>query len=296
MGNAGSGDTIYSNKTVMGLPVNKKFMFTNVKGVEKKGIKQRQTKLLKKLEFLPRFLKEGEEIYLVTTGCSPVSLIEQITTGMIVFYIKRSMLVFTNKRILHIPTTVGYNFRHSIAQINFNDCDSIKMSWGTLKIRYKNKKKENFIKIGGKERGKIKQLVQKINIKGEPSKHQQRFHRCPSCTRALPAVVANCPSCRLEFKSRPRAQLLSLLLPGGGYFYTGHWFLGLMDFLVEALLIFLVITSYIEPDPADPDPAATTIVLLVILAIEKLTTVYHATHYVREFIPVNTSYKKRVAA
>lgn len=296
MGSPAASNTLYSNKTVMGLPAKKEFMFTSAKGVEKKGIKKRQTELLKKLEFLQRFLRPDEEIYLVTTGCSPISLLEQLTTGLVVFYIRRAFLVFTNKRILHIPTTVGYKFRHSISQINFNDCASLDMSWGTLKVKYKNGKKENFIKIGGGERAKIKQFLQKLNLKSEPSKHKQRFHRCPSCARSLTTGVFSCPACKLEFKSRSRAMLLSLLIPGGGYFYTGHWFLGLMDFVVEAGLTLLAIVTVVQPDPGDPDPASTAMFLLVILAIEKLITIYHAVHYVGEFIPVHTNYKQRVAA
>ena len=89
--------------------------------------------------------------------------------------------------------------------------------------------------------------------------------------------------------------LLSLLIPGGGYFYTGHWILGLMDFLVEAALAALAILAIAQPDPGDPDPVTSAIVYLVILAIEKLITIYHAVHYVGEFIPVHTKYKQRVA-
>ena len=93
-----------------------------------------------------------------------------------------------------------------------------------------------------------------------------------------------------------RALLLSLLIPGGGYFYTGHWFLGIGDFLVEAGLILLIITSFTEPSVASTGDSFTIIVLGIVLLIEKLITVYHAGHYIKEYIPVNTNYKKRVAA
>lgn len=291
-----SADTVYSNKTVMGLPVKKGFIFTNAKGVEKKGIKKRQVGLLKKLEFLPRFLKKDEEIYLVTTACSPVSLMEQMTSGAFVFYLKRSLLVFTNKRILHIPTTVGYNFRHSIAQINYNDCRKLNMGWGRLKIQYANKKKETFLYIHRKERAKIKQMIKKMDLQREPSKHLQRYHICPSCARSLKVGQYTCPACRLEFKSSGRAQLLSLLIPGGGYFYTGHWFLGLMDFVVEAVLIFLVILAFTTPDTTASDSNGAAVMVLMALILEKIITIYHANHYIKEFIPVNNQYKKRAVA
>jgi hypothetical protein len=291
-----AADTIYSNKTVMGLPVKSSFMFTNAKGIEKKGIKKRQLDLLKKLEFLPRFLKGDEEVYLVTTACSPISIMEQLTTGAIVFYIKRSILVFTNKRIIHIPTTVGYNFRHSFAQIQYNDIRDIKLSWGALKIRYANNKKERFIQIHRKERAKIKQFIRKLNFNREASKYQQRYHICPSCMRSLKKGEYRCAACGLEFKSSGRAQMLSLVIPGGGYFYTGHWFLGIMDFIVEASLIYLAANAYLNPDVVDVIGTNEGVLYLAILAVEKIMTIYHANHYVKEYIPVTTKYKQRVMA
>jgi len=291
-----AADTIYSNKTVMGLPVKNSFMFTDAKGIEKKGIKKRQLTLLKKLEFLPRFLKSDEEIYLVTTACSPISIMEQLTTGAIVFYIKRSLLVFTNKRIIHVPTTVGYNFRHSIAQIQYNDIKDIRLVWGALKIQYANKKKERFLQIGRKERAKIRQFIRKLKLDREASKHQQRYHICPSCMRSLKKSEFRCAACGLEFKSSGRAQLLSLVIPGGGYFYTGHWFLGVMDFIVEASLIYLTANAFLNPDVANVIGISDGMLFLAILAIEKIMTIYHANHYVKEYIPVTTKYKQRVMA
>jgi len=291
-----AADTIYSNKTVMGLPVKNSFMFTNAAGIEKKGIKKRQLNLLKKLEFLPRFLKGDEEVYLVTTACSPISIMEQLTTGAIVFYIKRSLLVFTNKRIIHIPTTVGYNFRHSIAQIQYNDIKDIKLAWGALKIQYANKKKERFLQIGRKERAKIKQFIRKLKLDREASKHQQRYHICPSCMRSLKKNEYRCAACGLEFKSSSRAQLLSLVIPGGGYFYTGHWFLGVMDFIVEASLIYFAANAFLNPDVVNVIGTNDGMLYLAILAIEKIMTIYHANHYVKEYIPLTTKYKQRVMA
>jgi len=291
-----AADTIYSNKTVMGLPVKNSFMFTDAKGIEKKGIKKRQLTLLKKLEFLPRFLKSDEEIYLVTTACSPISIMEHLTTGAIVFYIKRSLLVFTNKRIIHVPTTLGYNFRHSIAQIQYNDIKDIRLVWGALKIQYANKKKERFLQIGRKERAKIRQFIRKLKLDREASKHQQRYHICPSCMRSLKKSEFRCAACGLEFKSSGRAQLLSLVIPGGGYFYTGHWFLGVMDFIVEASLIYLTANAFLNPDVANVIGISDGMLFLAILAIEKIMTIYHANHYVKEYIPVTTKYKQRVMA
>lgn len=289
------GASMHGRRETKGLPVKTGFMFSNLKGVEKKGIKKRQLKLLKKLGFLPRFLRQDEEILLVTTACSPITVMEQLTTGWVLFYLKRALLVFTNKRILHIPTTLGYDFRHSVAQIGYNDIDKIKMGWRALKLKYRNGKKENFLYVHGRERKKIRALVSKLKPGREPSPYRKRYHLCPSCTSALQSGSWNCPSCRLEFKNSGRARLLSILIPGGGYFYTGHWFLGLGDFVVESSLLVMIATTYLNPQSTGVQAGLPAVILVIILVIEKLITIYHAEHYIHEYIPLNRNYPKRTA-
>lgn len=288
--------TTHAHRETMGLPVKTEFMFRNTKGVEKKGIKKRQLRLLKKVSFLSRFLAPDEQILLVTTACSPISVMEQLTTGWMLYYLKRALLVFTNKRIIHIPATVSYDYRHSIAQIGYNDVESIKMGWRTLKVRYRNGKKENFLYIGARERKKIKALMSRLKRAGTPSPYRQRYHLCPSCTASLQVGKWTCPSCRLEFKNSRRARLLSLLIPGGGYFYTGHWFLGLSDLLVELTLLLWIVAPTGDSDVTGGPLWVARGMFAVLLIIEKWMTIYHAEHYVREYIPLDNRYPKRAAA
>lgn len=70
------------------LSLNAEIMFSNHKGVHKKRIEKRQTKLTEKLDALPHFLEDGEQILLITTACSPVSLWEQLTIGWMFLYLK----------------------------------------------------------------------------------------------------------------------------------------------------------------------------------------------------------------
>lgn len=280
----------------MGLPVKKEMMFANLKGIEKKGIKKRQLKLLKQVDFLSRFLKPGEEVYLVTTACSPVSVLEQLTIGAISQYIKRALLVFTNRRIFHIPATASYHFRHSIAQIRYNDCRKVTMGWRTLKFEYKNGKRERFPSIHAKERNKISALVQKLDTRAEPGRYRQRYHLCPSCSKSLLAGRFSCPRCRLEFKSRTWASILSLVIPGGGYFFTGHWLLGVMAFTVESILLILAVTGFTGAHVVAGQQNLDPMIIPGMLIVWKSIAVYHAGRFVDEFIPVRTDYKKRALA
>ncbi len=98
-----------------GLAIDPDILFSNRKGVRKKGIEKRQKKLLAKVTFLKSFLEQDEKIIQVTTGCSPVSLLELFLTGWVVYYLKRSLFVFTNKRTFQVLTKPNFSYRQSIA-------------------------------------------------------------------------------------------------------------------------------------------------------------------------------------
>ena len=279
-----------------GLPIDREFQFSNHKGVYKKGIEKRQSKLLKKIAFIKPFLKPDEKILLVTTGVSPISLLEQIFTGWIVFYLKRSLFVVTNKRIFHIPTTMNYGYRNSIAQIVYADCEHIQIKGRGLVVKYQSRQRDTFLFIPARERKKIKAWLVTAALHGEPSKAGQRGHLCPRCTRALENNRFTCPHCRLEFKSQAQGLKLSLLFPGGGYFYTRHPILGLGDALTEAVLLLLVVTALIGMISGDGSGAVGVVFFGMLLAIEKAVTVYHARHFIREYIPVDKEIRPLASA
>ena len=117
---------------IFGLPVDRETLFSNHKSIYKKRIENRQRKLIVKLPFLKPFLKQGEKILLVSTGYSPIESLAQYVTGFAFVYLKRSLFVFTNHRIFHVPTTPGYKYKNSISQIAYAGCQSLEMKGGTL--------------------------------------------------------------------------------------------------------------------------------------------------------------------
>lgn len=279
---------------VFGLPVDRKAAFSNHKKVYKKRIEKRQRKLLKKVEFIRPFLKDGEQIMLVTTGCSPISFMEQLVTGWIVFYIKRAIFIFTNKRIFHVPTKANYDYRNSVAQILYADCESIRLKGRALMIKYKNGRKERFYYIAGKERKKLKVLFQTFKPSGEPSRAGERTHLCPSCSAELVKDSYACPSCRLEFKEKAEAKKVSLFFPGGGYFYTRHPVLGFLDAAGEIILMAAVGVGIYNMANGVAGGMADLIVFGTALVIEKATSMYHASHFVREYITREKEFKPRL--
>jgi hypothetical protein len=241
--------------------------------------------MLNKIPFIEPFLHENETILCVTTGCSPVSLIEQLLTGWMVFYLKRSLFVFTNERIFHIPTKHDFSYRNSLAQILYADCKSIAMKGRNLVAEYKNGKKERFLYIPRSESRNIKTLLREICLEGQPSSMLSRVHLCPRCTSLLVTDHYTCPSCSLEFKNKKQTKRISLIYPGGGYFYTGHPFLGFSDALVEVYLTLLVIATLAAAISGAAGSISTLVLVGIILTLEKALTVYHSNHFIKEYIP-----------
>lgn len=276
--------------------------FSNHKGVHKKRLEKRQRQFLARFPQIESFLESGEKVWLITSCCSPTPVFEQLTTGWVVFYLNRALLVFTDRRVLHVLTTPAYQYRNSIAQIRYEDCRDIKVRGRSLVVRYLNGSKERFLYLGGKERARIREFCKGLEFDkaGETLGDRTRTgrgHLCPRCTERLGADDTECHGCRLPFKDMGTAIRLSLLLPGGGYFYTRHPLLGIGDFLVEAVLLWLVIESAAKAMSGGGNEAWLSAAFMgIVLILEKLVTIYHARRYIREYIPRHSRIQMASAA
>jgi hypothetical protein len=291
--------TPVSSAETYGLPISTETAFSDKKGNFKERLKKQQLKMLKDyVPLLKQFLEPGEVILFFMRGCSPMTFLEQFTTGWMIYYIKRCTLVVTNRRILHFPSKQNFSPRHSIAQIRYGDVDEIKTSGflgSRFTIKYKNGTKETFLYV--KESAKLKSLLPGLQLTSQqPTAIGVRHHLCPKCNTVLTPGVYTCSSCRLEFKNEKRARKLSLLYPGGGYFYTNHPFLGTGDALVETVLIIMVVMGLVSMLSNVPEKSVGLVQFIFfgfLLVVEKLYSVYHAKHYVREYIPVDKNFEPR---
>jgi hypothetical protein len=221
-------------------------------------------------------------------------MLEQLLTGCIVFYLKRCLLVFTDKRIIHIPTNQNFSYRRSIAQILYGDCRSITVKNRMLVILYKNGTTEKFLYLASKDRRKIKSMFQGVPLEGDSSDAAQRTHLCPQCAAPLLQGTYTCLSCSLQFKSEKKGRKLSIIWPGGGYFYTRHPWLGIGDALAETYLTVLVIFALIAALTGTAGAGFACVFFAFVLTLEKMLTVYHCKGFVKEFIPENRQFKMQV--
>lgn len=280
----------------LGFRADSDFMFSDAKQRYRERVERRQRKLARKTPFLGRFLEQDEKIRLLATACSPMSIWEQLLTGSIIIYIKRALFAFTNKRIFHVLTTWRYAYRNSLAEIRYVDCRSIRLRSRTLLVEYKNARKEKFYYVSRRERKKIKDLLKSVSLEGAPSASQERTHLCPWCTHVLEKDRYTCPSCRLEFKDKAEGRRISLIYPGGGYFYTRHPYLGIGDALTELFLTLVVVVSLVNVIRGVAGAGADLFIWSIILAIEKAITVFHSNHFIKEYIPKEKTIEPRKRA
>jgi hypothetical protein len=271
---------------IFGLPVDKETLFSNHKKIYKKRIENRQRKLIVKLPFLKPFLKRGEKILLVSTGYSPITSLAQYATGFLFVYLKRSLFVFTNHRIFHVPTTPNYQFKDSIAQIFYDGCRSISLKGGTLVVQYaKFGQMEKFKAIALSERKKIKALLKAKPFSGTKTQLGERFHLCPQCIHPLSTGKYVCESCQLKFKNKIVAYIIAILFPGGGYFYTRHYLIGLLNAIVEiSLLVYIILILKGVLNGAEGIMSYPPLLGAIFLVV-KIISVIHSTHFINEFIP-----------
>jgi hypothetical protein len=266
------------------LDINREIIFSNYKNAYKKRVERRQRGLLNHLSFIDHFLDDQEVIFLVTTACSPVSFSERFWTGLNLFSLKHSLLVFTDKRVFHIPVTKDHVYKGSIADFFYTDCESIRLRRTCLVVKYKNGKTEKFHHIAIREERKIKALLKSLPLEGPIVRKNGRVHLCPRCTKELEDGFFICANCNLEFKNPTEANKVSFL-PGGGYFYTRHPFLGIADAAVEALLVVLIILSLLGEFEGIKYSQWGIAVFSFALVFEKFLTMYHAKSFIKEFIP-----------
>jgi hypothetical protein len=268
--------------------VNQAICFSDAKGEYKKSIEKKQTKLLGfVMPALQPILEPGEEVLVVAEGVSPFSTLEYLTTGWLITTLKRCLLVVTNYRILHTATKANQHPRGSFSEIRYGDVESLEVKGALGKklfVRYRDGKKEAFT-LMGKGGAKLAALLPQVSRGATPSAHTGRRFLCGRCAKPLQTEVYRCAACGQEFKNQGRARFWSLVAPGGGYFYTGHPVLGILDAFTETVLIVLLVFGIFG---GDAEAFSTVPIVAALLAIEKLVTVFHAHHYVNEFLPVET--------
>jgi tetratricopeptide (TPR) repeat protein len=280
-------ETVNGN-SLFGLPVDTASLFIDHNDAYQEKLEKKQKNLLRSIAHLKSFLKKNEKILYITAGCSPFSIIEKFILVFVSVYIKRCLLIFTNERILHIPTKINRSPRNMISQILYSDCQSVVMKRGSLRVIYKSGQKEFFRSILIDDRKKINHLVRTISFRGEISSRSKRKYLCPRCGHRLVRKKVFCMQCRLVFKRKSKALLYSFWYPGGGYFYTHHPIAGIVDIFMDMIILAIIISTFINGNPSNIPLFAGLFIF------KKLISIYHSSVLIDEFIPEKKKIRNRI--
>jgi hypothetical protein len=282
---------------VFGIPVNREIMFSNHKEKYKPRVEKRQRHLIAKISFLRYFLEPGETVLLVTTGHSPPTVLEKLGIGWLFLYLKRSILIFTDRRIFHVPTTSTYGYRNSLTQILYSACKSIEVKRSSLVVQYKGGgETEKFFSLSGREKKKIREILKAISLEGPKGGASGRVHLCPQCAGALYRSISSCKACGLRFKTGTVAAAVAIIFPGGGYFYLRQYFLGFVIGFLEICAAALIAVPAVNLAHG----AAVNFLWLggglLMLILLKAFAVVHARVIAEEFVPRSSDISFQAAA
>jgi hypothetical protein len=287
-----------------GVPVREDVAFANHKGVEKGSIRKRTEQALEKLqEPLRKFLEPDEAVFYVARAQIVPSGVEQFFLGWHAMFLAPAMLVFTNRRLLHLLVERNGTWKKSLRCALWGDMEEAKAKGflgARLSIKYRDGRKEIYGQLADAK--KIQLLLETLipAAAGETSPAQSMTSLCPECRSPLTPAVYECPQCHAAFKDEKTALQRSWLIPGGGFFYTGHPFLGILHGLVELVLLcmvgywLLVALGAVQTEPtpgeAAPDMASALVVVAMIggiLALNKWVMARVARKLVRNYISLS---------
>ncbi|HEV8385629.1 MAG TPA: hypothetical protein VGQ11_12220 [Candidatus Acidoferrales bacterium] len=289
-----------------GIPVRLDTLYADSEGAEKKSIRKQADESLGRLkDILLKVLERDEAVFYIARAQEPLSAVEQLTLGRFSYAVTRTMLIITNRRILAFHAKVKsfgkWEWGHAVRSIRLGDVAEAKVSAGlfsgSVQLTYRDGKKEKYWNVQRKDAKKLRLLLNELlpMSTSESSQAQGPVSLCPNCVAALPAAPQECAQCHLAFATNGEMVRRSILWPGGGYFYVGQSGFGVLDALTESILLgvlllwVLIALGLPEPifDPLEPytsrsEALIIAVVLAVFLVVEKLITILHGRHFVRQ--------------
>ena len=278
------------------LKVREDVAFADKNGKEKRGKRKAAEKALAKLQVpLEKFVAEGETVLFIAPVRAPISPLEQWTFGWYVYNVCATVLVITERRLLHLRVASNLKWLEIISECSWSDIQEVKSKgWlsPTCEFTFKNGKKARYWGLKRRDSTVLAKLVplllQGSLVDAAPGTFMTSL--CPECCSKLTVGVFQCSSCQLLFKNE-KTLLKLIFLPGAAHFYCRQWFLGAVDVLAEGYLVIaffgatMLLTEGIQKG-GDTLTSALTVfgIISVLLSIDALISYAHGRRFIREFI------------
>jgi len=220
------------------------------KGISKKKLCQQKFILLKNILPVLEVIKEKDEnIHYLSFGMLN-KVAEQIIGGWAMIYLNKHAFIFTSKRILFIQVRGKFKVSKLKTMLEYSSIKKTKAHFfGSLSIVLNTGKKLNFVGIPRGDRKFIHEIINKITsiIPDGKKTVQGIINLCPGCGIRIEGFPTHCHQCKTVYKSPLKAALLSLIFPGLGDMYLGHYGFGLMEilgaFIVWGIIVLPMLIS-----------------------------------------------------
>jgi hypothetical protein len=282
------------------------------KGKSSKGIAKKTSTLIKKLQpALRKFLEAGEQVLYIARVQRHVSGTIQYTMGWYAYYASATVIVLTNRRLLHLRVTSSNQWDKGIRACPWSEIQSAEVKGllsRVLKLKFKNGTTYRYWRINRADAlniQKVLPLVLKAH-QGAPHKASSLVSLCPDCKHELASGNEQCQGCGLLFKAKRTMYWLSLL-PSAAYIYTRKWFLAFSDFIAQSygyVLLALGVYALIGAGRgwkgldgrviSMHDGTAWLVMGLILFGLDVVITIHHNNYFIEDFIPENK--KARVTA
>jgi hypothetical protein len=269
-------------------------LFTNDKGEVKAAVQKRnETALQKLMPALQTVLLPGETVLFIARAHSPLTPLEQITAAWWTRLLAASAIVITNQRLLFFPVKQNGTWRQSVRAVYWGDLEEVKPQGLLVRnviFKSKNGTKATYTNFRRDDARKIAAISKALlpTASGEMTSAHGFVQLCPGCRSVLTQGQYLCSACGLVFKNEKTMVMRSILLPGGGYFYTGHPLIALLPAVVEGILmldILVLLFAGLSSPRARASVLPTLTILLFFWAFETAVTILHCRRYIRDFIP-----------
>jgi len=288
-----------------GLRVREDVLFTDAKGQESEGSRRKAEKVLAKWkDVLPGILEKDEAVLYIVKHCQmPLSAFEQLTMSWQAQGSTGVTLVLTNVRLLHFGLSGSSKWTRVLKIVRWGDLTDAKVKgWlvRVLELRYASGK-ERYSRLPFGAAKKVKDILAAVMpaSRAEMTGAQGMQSLCPNCRAALTARSYQCLQCGLAFRDEKKLLQRTILVPGGGYFYSGMTLAGVFSWIGEGIFLLLTLWYFamalnlVPPARNDDGRIMASGELwtvggtcLIVVAIHKLVEYRHALRRIRSFLPV----------
>jgi len=248
------------------LPYDYKSLFP-VDGFWAKRASQKRLAFLKRIDDeLRALLWPGERVAFLTSGVL-VSFWESYFLGLPMYYLNRRALILTNERLILVQIDSRRRPRELRSQVLLRAIGKVGSTLlGNVTLRLEAGKQYTIAYMPRRDRRALIGLT--ATMRGQATKTgaaEAIEHLCPHCYVVVADHPVECPSCHGAFKSSKTAGLRSLLFPGLGDIYLGHWRFAIFEILVTSFFWLSVLLP--DETRADRDRLAGAIVVFLLFHV-----------------------------